>query len=198
MNVVVLLNDASIATLDVIAPALRAARRAAMVEPMILTPEEVRRSADAFPTKFLDIQRHHVVLAGEDPFVGLEVPREAVRLRVEQELRNLTLRLSRRYANDGDNSQSMPPVLEEVARPLAIALESLLRLAGREVSVDDRSATVFEAAAEAFQLDGPALACLAALRRDAGSEQNWTDLFGRVLQTVARAAEVADGMEGVR
>src|SRR6202521_4117339 len=56
VNVVVLLRDASPASLAAIAPALRVARRSANVVPLILTPAEVRPAALVFPTKFLDIK----------------------------------------------------------------------------------------------------------------------------------------------
>src|SRR6516225_5632648 len=97
VNVVVLLHDVSAPSLAAVAPALQAARRAAAVEPMLLTPGEVLAAAVSFPTKFLDIREHHVVLAGADPFANLDVPREAVRQRVAQQLRNLALRIRRRY-----------------------------------------------------------------------------------------------------
>ena len=77
VNVIVLLHDATAASLAPLAPPLQAAWRAVRVEPMVLTPAEVRHAADAFPTKFLDIKEHHIVLAGDDPFVGLEVARAA-------------------------------------------------------------------------------------------------------------------------
>ena len=96
-----LLHDATAASLAPLAPPLQAAWRAVRVQPMVLTPAEVRRTADAFPTKFLDIKEHHIVLAGDDPFVGLEeVTGRGGPVRVEQELRNLVLRLRRRLRGD--------------------------------------------------------------------------------------------------
>jgi len=75
VNLVVLLREASATALAAIAPALRRAWRSASVEPFLLTPQEVRRCADVFAPKFLDIQDYHVVLAGENPFTDLQVPR---------------------------------------------------------------------------------------------------------------------------
>jgi predicted nucleotidyltransferase len=195
VNLVVLLHDATAASLAPLALPLRAAWRAARVEPMVLTPAEVRRAADVFPTKFLDIKEHHIVLAGSDPFVGLEVAREAVQVRVEQELRNLALRLRRRYLAAAGVPAELRPILLDAARPLALALAALLRLAGLAVPEEDLSVTIFRAAAGAFDLDGEALAALAALRRDETPSLDLNDLYGRVLESAARAAEVADRME---
>ncbi len=195
VNVIVLLHDATAASLAPLAPPLQAAWRAVRVEPMVLTPAEVRHAADAFPTKFLDIKEHHIVLAGDDPFVGLEVARAALQVRVEQELHNLALRLRRRYLATAGEPAELMPILLDAARPLALALAALLRLAGRAVPEADRSATIFREAAEAFDLDGESLAALAALRRDETPALGLSDLYGRVLESAVRAAEVADRME---
>src|SRR5215211_4227575 len=64
INVVVLLTDTSTPSLAAIAPALRAGWRAVRVEPFILDLSEVQSMTDAFPTKLLDIQEHHILLMG--------------------------------------------------------------------------------------------------------------------------------------
>ena len=58
---------------------------------MIVAESELPRLAASFPTKVLDIQRTHVVLSGRDVFTGIDVSRDDVRQRIEQELRNLAL-----------------------------------------------------------------------------------------------------------
>jgi hypothetical protein len=191
INVVVLLHDASAGALAAITPALRAAWRAARVEPLLLTPAEVPASAAAFPTKFVDIAAHHIVLAGEDAFAGLEVPRDRLRLRIEQALRNLVLRLRRRYVAVGDDPAAQAAALADVARPLALELGALLRLAGKEVPAEDRTAAVYEAAARAFELDRESLARLAELRSGAKAAEDMSALYQHVLGAIARAADLA-------
>jgi hypothetical protein len=193
INVVVILHDASAAALAAVAPALRTARRAAGVDPLLLTPAEVARAADAFPTKFLDIQHHHVLLAGTDPFAGLEVSSEHIRLRVAQELRNLLLRLRHRYIAIGNDEAMLTQALARVARPLALGLQALLQLAGKEVP--DRSAAIFDAAVAAFGLEREPLARLAELRQNSRPTGGVAALFHGVLAAVARAADAADQMK---
>src|SRR5262245_33778429 len=165
VNVVILLHDISAVALAAVAPALRTARRAAAVEPMIITPGEVPAAAVAFPTKFLDIKEHHILLTGQDAFASLDVPREALRRRVAQQLRNLALRLRRRYLSVVDDREAQAATLAGMARPLALETAALLRLAGQPAPAEDRTAAIFEAAATAFDLDRDALARLAALRQ---------------------------------
>ncbi|MBI1832355.1 MAG: nucleotidyltransferase domain-containing protein [Planctomycetes bacterium] len=192
VNVVVLLHEITAAALAAIAPALRSARRAAGVDAMILTLAEVAPTAVVFPVKFLDIRDHHIVLHGDDPFARLEVPREQLRLRVVQELRNLTYRLRRRFAAGFDGRVGLTTTLANLARPLAVELIALLRLAGKDVPSEDRSAVVFGAAASAFGVDGEPLARLAALRHGEPVADDLPTLFGRVFATLAKLIECAE------
>ena len=93
VNVLIALDDPSAARLAKIAPLLREAYRAIRLEPFIVSPGELPRLAEAFPTKLLDIQEHHVLLAGADPFGALHVSPEFVRARIAQSLQNLLLSL---------------------------------------------------------------------------------------------------------
>jgi hypothetical protein len=194
VNVLVLLHDVSAASLAAIAPAMRAARRAAGVEPLVLTPGEVRAAADAFPTKFLDIKDYHVVLAGEDPFGSLEVSREAIRRRAAQQLRNMALRLRHRYLALADDPEAQAAALASVARPLALEIAALLRLAGKPVPLEDRTTALFAVAATAFDLDPDALARLAALRQNPRTKEDTPALYAKVLAITARLADLADQM----
>lgn len=195
VNVLVLLHDASPSVLAAVAPALRAARRSVGVDPMLLTPAEVPRAAEAFPTKFLDIKNHHRVLAGEDPLLGLEVSREEVRRRTVQALRNLLMRLRHDYVAATGEPAALARVLTALARPLALELESLLFLADVPLPEDDRSAVVFAAVATAFGFPAAPLAQLAALRH--GQAQDDLEALGQqVLGVLADAVRVAEEVRG--
>ncbi len=195
VNVVIVLREASEPTLAAIAPALHAAWREAAVEPLLLTPAELPAVANAFPTKLLDIKNHHLVLHGADPFAGLEVPREHLRLRVAQELRNLLLRLRRGYVASSDDERKSTRMLASMARPFALQLHALLQLAGNGPLSDDRSAAIFSAAAAAFGLEAAPLERLARLRHEPQTKSGVTTLFGDVLKAVARAADLVDAMQ---
>jgi hypothetical protein len=197
VNVVILLREASAATLDAIVGPLQNARHAIGVEPMILTPAEIPQAVDAFPTKFLDIQDHHIVLVGAepDPFAHLQVSKELVRLRVSQELRNMLFRLRHRYVSAAKDITMLARTLAEVVRPIALALGTLLDLANKETPDDDRSAVIFDAAAKAFGLDQPSLARLADFRQDPRQTKDLPALFAAVLNTLEKAADITDRMK---
>jgi predicted nucleotidyltransferase len=195
INLVVLLDDTSTESLSAIAPVLRAAWREVRVEPFIIKASEAERLAETFPTKLLDIQTHHIVLMGEDSFSGIDVSRKLIRLRIEQSLTNLVLRLRRRYISIFDNPRSLAMALAEQAVPLKVELAALLQLAGKDEPSESTSAAVLESAAAAFDLDREALLLMAALRRDASPPEDLPALYNRALATIARAAEIVSRME---
>ncbi|HKP85249.1 MAG TPA: hypothetical protein VJZ26_04080 [Blastocatellia bacterium] len=195
INVVVLLADTATESLAAIAPVLRLAWRAVRVEPFILKASEARRLAETFPTKLLDIQTHHIVLMGENPFAGIDVSRKLIRLRIEQSLTNLALRLRRRYISIFDDPRSLAATLAEQAVPLKVELAALLQLAGKDEPSESTSAAVLESAAEEFDLDGEALRLVAALRRDGSPPEDLPALYDRALATIERAAEIVSRME---
>jgi predicted nucleotidyltransferase len=194
VDLAVVLADASPERVREIAPVLLAAWRVARVEPWILGRTEIGRVAEVFPTRLLDIREHHLLLYGEDVFAAVVIDPRLLRLRVEQELTNLSLRLRRGLVSLSADGPSMTTHLAGIARPLAIQLAVLLRVAGRAVPAEDRSAAIYAEAAAAFGLDGEALASLAELRQGVAVVEDVPALLGRVQAAVTRAAEVAAGL----
>ena len=196
VNVLILLNDASATALSAIAPALTMAWRSAAVEPMLLTPGELAGAARTFPTKFLDIKNHHIVLSGTEPLANLEVPRQHLQLRNEQEFRNLLLRLRRGYVRSGTDERVLARLLVRTARPFALELSVLLYLAGKKVPEEDHTAKIFDAAASAFGLEREPLARLAALRQELRPSGDLPGLCQGVFQALARVAEISADLKG--
>ncbi|MCA9805065.1 MAG: nucleotidyltransferase domain-containing protein [Cyanobacteria bacterium HKST-UBA02] len=198
INLIILLKDASGPRLDDLSPVLKSAWRNIGIDTMILTPGEVKTSADAFPVKFLHIKEFHLVLFGEDHFGSIEVKPEHLRLRLEQELRNLSLRLRKRYIAAASDGVMVARILTEAAAPLAVLLRTLLRLTGKTEPQDNSTASAFSAASSAFELDSEALAMAAAMRHDGKCAIPARDLYARFMQSVDRAVSVVDGLDPAR
>ena len=65
----------------------------ASVAPMLMSDKELKSSTDVFPILFQEMKDSHRTLFGEDLLVDLEIKRSHVRLRCEQELKSLQLRM---------------------------------------------------------------------------------------------------------
>ena len=196
VNVLLVVRNASPDALEPLLQPLRRGYASLQIEPMILTPSEIPAAMQSFPVKFHDIQKCHLLLAGKNPFVGLSISNERIAWAVAQSLRNIAMRMRRRYiAIAGDETATFHAMVE-MARPLAINLLALLELAGEPAPAQDTSAEIFAAAAKRFSLDAGALSQLAELRRDLTLEADAADLYQRVLQSVLQAADAAGAHPG--
>jgi predicted nucleotidyltransferase len=195
INIALILKDTSVESLAKIAPVLRSAWRAVRLEPFIVNASEVARLAEMFPTKLLDIKSHNILLAGDSPFDSIEVTPAQARLRIEQSLTNLALRLRRRYVSGFDDPRTLAGALSDAAVPLKVELSALLRLAGKDEPSDSTTAAVLRDAAAAFDLDAEALAELAALRREEPVIENLSTLYDRALRSIDKVIEIVRRQE---
>ena len=150
VDLIVVLNDDSEAVLAAIGPALELARFSARIESMILTKDEIERSADCFPLLYGDVARTSVTIAGMNPFKGLTVSDEHRRLRIEQELREIRIRM-RRVATDMADAANFGGAIERKVKQLRSPLWALFEL--RNESVDEHLDPVLEGAGKAYGID---------------------------------------------
>ena len=195
INIVVYVRESIAKELTSLAPPLHEAWRAKRVEPMIVAKGELPRLSIAFPTKILDIQRKHITLFGEDPFEGIIVSREHIRARAEQELRNLALRLRRRFLAIYNDGGALAAAANEAAVTLAVNLRALLFLRGVVSDEFQPALAIYERAAEAFGLDLALLDALKRARSTVDATPFTIEQFDRLLGTVNKASDIAASMD---
>ena len=128
VNVLIVFRTINVAVLDRAAPLVRQGTLEFGLSAMLLTEGDLRDSADVFPIKFLDMQRRHKVLWGEDPFAKVNVTRDHLRPRCEQELRNLSLRLRQSYIQRTDRPELLQSALSRAVSSLLVNVGVLLEL----------------------------------------------------------------------
>lgn len=128
VNVLIVFRTINVAVLDRAAPLVRQGSLEFGLSAMLLTEGDLRDSADVFPIKFLDMQRRHKVLWGEDPFAKVNVTHDHLRLRCEQELRNLSLRLRQSYIQRIDRPELLQSALSRAVSSLLVNAGVLLEL----------------------------------------------------------------------
>jgi predicted nucleotidyltransferase len=130
VNLILVLRRFDGAAIDALREPLRLAHAAVRLSPMFLLEGEIADAASAFAAKFADVRRRRRALHGADPFASLEIPREAQRLRLQQILLNLVLRLRSLYASRSLREEQMTLVIADLAGPLRSAAATLRELAG--------------------------------------------------------------------
>ncbi len=184
VDLVIVLREASREGLERSANALVGARWAARIESLILLEREIARSADVFPVFYGEIMLQHEVLHGVDPFAGLELHRDHLRLRVEQELREAQIRMRRAVVDAQGRPDHLRGLLTRKVKQVRSPLRVLLELTGRRVSPDLRA--VLEAAGA---LLGVEVAPLVAQDGDVFAAH------ARLVELLERAIHQADTLE---
>jgi predicted nucleotidyltransferase len=87
LNLLCVVRETSFAALTGISAVVEWWRGKKHHPPLVLTPEELRTTADVFSIEFLDMKHRYRVLWGEDVLKTLEVPMHLHRSQLEYELR---------------------------------------------------------------------------------------------------------------
>ncbi len=87
INSVIVFNRLDIAMLESLAPFGRKFSKKKIAAPLIMTPEYISHSLDAFPVEFLNLKLVHETIYGPDLMDGLEVARKDLRLECEREVK---------------------------------------------------------------------------------------------------------------
>jgi predicted nucleotidyltransferase len=106
VNLLCVLGETSFAAIEALAPAIEWWGKLKHRVPLLMSAEEMRRSADVFSIEFLDMRRNHRLLWGEDILKTLEIPMRWHRAQVEYELREKTILLRQRLLMVAGNAEA--------------------------------------------------------------------------------------------
>lgn len=184
-NLMIVVSEISTDCLDKIT----SVRSATLQEPsawhlLTLSKADLTSSTDVFPIKFIGIQRRHCLLHGDDVLKDLNISREHLRFRCEQEIKNLMLRLRYQYINRNHNEQAMRISLRRAYHSLMSSLAVLVELKTGSEPVGQNDVL---AGAETLGISVPPL------KRFAVQDvTNIKKLYDEFMSTVRQAANIAD------
>jgi hypothetical protein len=96
--------------------------------PLLMTSDELRASADAFPIEWLDMLQARQVLFGPDPVAGFHIDPACLRLHLERELKGKFLDLRERYILTDGRSKLVVELLTESLSTFLVLFRAALRL----------------------------------------------------------------------
>jgi len=191
INLLIVVERVDVPTLNGVLETVSGGQRYGFA-PFFLTEEDLLSSADVFPVKFLMIQDSYQVLVGTDVLGDLNIGRENLRLRCEQQAKNLLLRLRRHYVMGGGRRRT--EMLSQVIGGFLENLRVVLSLVQRTLPPRDR---VIEEGSEIFGLDAEVLRSVAALKHlDASMTAEEADrLYDGFMAIVDKVGRFADQMD---
>jgi len=126
----VFVTSISAGDLDALAPLSHAWHHDHLASPLLLTLEEFKRSLDAFPVEYQAIIDRHIVIAGIDPFGGLEAHAEDLRRACEIQAKSHVIHLRQGWIDAGGDTHALARVVEQSSAPLRALLMNVARLHG--------------------------------------------------------------------
>src|SRR5262249_25069023 len=159
---------------------------------LLLSETELKSSSDVFPIKFLDIKQNHEVLWGKKVMDDLEISDEHLRLRCEQEIKNLLLRLRQFYLQRSHRTELIESTLVESIPSFILNLRVMLMLKTGQAPTAKNA--ISDAASYEFGLNNKTLQTVLEIKY--GSHKPDTaelkQLYSEFMSTVQKAAEIVD------
>src|SRR5512143_416135 len=87
INSLVLLRDMDLRFISFLAPLGKKYGKKHIAAPLVMTPEYIESSLDAFPVEFLDFKLIHKTVYGDDILAGLQIDTRNLRLQCEREIK---------------------------------------------------------------------------------------------------------------
>jgi hypothetical protein len=194
VNLLCIVGEASFATLSAVAPAVEWWTRQKRHVPLVLTGEELQRSADVFSIELLDMQRRHRVLFGVDVLADLTIPMHFHRAQLEYELREKTILLRGRLLVAGtDKKQLWELLLASLPTFVTLFRHSLIALGD---TPPDSKREAIQALAQRIQFDPSAFMQLLDMRERKVDRKQFdaADVFARYLAAIQQVTAAVDRM----
>jgi hypothetical protein len=191
INLMVIVREISTQILDQVAEPYLMSRRNDQIQLLTLSKEDLLTSTDVFPIKFLDMQQDYKILRGDDLVGELEITRAHLRLRCEQEMKNLMLRLRQTYLAKSQQPKALSGAMVKAYAAFISAADVLCELTTNQVF---RSNEEVLKAAEEMGLDISPFRRIQALRQGQVFENpdEQKHVYGQLMATVRNAAALAD------
>lgn len=194
IQLLIVLKEINPTILERLAAAYKQIKGYRQLSPMVMTPEELRSSTDVFPVTFLEMQRCHRLLAGDDCLEELSIRFDHLRLRCEQRLKNLLLRMQNTYLTTHDDTHRMASVLQRNFSSYERVMGTALLLKDTPRPEGANEVLLTSAAAFGLDVDTTRQVIDAMERRASFSDDALRSLYVAFLSLVHEAANVIDAL----
>jgi hypothetical protein len=194
VNLFCVIRDSSFAALQALAPAVKWWDAQKQPPPLFMTRGEIERSTDVFTIEWIDMQRHHRVLFGEDVVKGLSIPANLHRIQVEYELREKLALLRQHMLLASDNGSRLWELLLRSVSSFATLFRHALIVLGHDAPGGKREAVQAFSKQIGFDASGILQVLDVRERRSDRKTFNVADVFSRYLAALEQVTAAVDRM----
>lgn len=132
INSVVVLHSMDLKFIEFLAPLGNKYGKKRIAAPLVMTPEYILTSLDAFPVEFLDFKLIHRTIIGEDLFKDLVIARPQLRLQCEREIKTRLIQTRQGYLSSlGERDRLSGVLVQSITGSMAL-FRAIISLMGKE------------------------------------------------------------------
>ena len=194
VNLLCVLGETSFVAIEALVPAIEWWGKQKHRVPLLMSAEEMRRSADVFSIEFLDMRRSYRLLWGEDVLKALDIPMRLHRVQLEYELREKTILLRQRLLMVSGNAEAKWELLLQSLAAFGTLFRHALIALGDAGTGSKRE--VAAALAAKLAIDAGVFGELLDIREQKKDRKSVKvdDMFARYLQLVEQVTAAVDKM----
>lgn len=192
INSLVVLHEMDLRFVEFLAPLGKQYGKKGIAAPLVMTPHYIRSSLDAFPVEFLDFQRIHKTVYGDDLFRNLHIPKQHLRLQCEREIKTRLIGLRQGYLASLGKRDPLAAVLVRAVTGAMPLLRAIILLRGTEPPVARPEVTAAFGAATGIGTEVFAALLALKAKRIRPSEHELQTLFERFYTTLEAVGKLVD------
>ncbi len=194
INSVVVLHNMDLQFIRFLAPLGNKYGKKKIAAPLVMTPEYIDRSLDAFPIEFLDFKRLHKTVYGQDLLKDLQITTPNLRLQCEREIKTKLIGLRQEYLSSLGKKKLVAAVLVRSFTGSMALFRAIITLLGKEPPVP--RAEVIALLGSATGIDTEIFEKLLMLKADLlrPSEQELASFFERYYNALEATGKIIDDL----
>jgi len=132
VNSLVVLREMDLKFLAFLAPLGKKYGKKKIAAPLVMTPDYISGSLDAFPVEFLDFKLIHKTVHGDDLLQDLRITQHNLRLQCERELKTKLIHLRQGYVSSLGKKDALADVLVRSITGSMALFRAIISLLGEE------------------------------------------------------------------
>jgi hypothetical protein len=194
INSVVVLHAMDLKFLTFLAPLGKKYGRKRISAPLVMTPEYIETSLDAFPVEFLDFRLLHKTVYGHDLLRDLRITIPNLRLQCEREVKTKLIGLRQGYISSLGKKEEIAAVLVRSFTGSMALFRAIITLLGMEPPIPRKDVIAMLGAATGINTDIFENLLMLKLKLLKPSEQELASFFERYYNTLEAAGKIIDDL----
>jgi hypothetical protein len=194
INSVIVLHDMDLKFIAFLAPLGKKYGKKRIAAPLVMTPEYIESSLDAFPVEFLDLKLIHKTVYGQDLLNSLTVAMPNLRIQCERELKTKLIGLRQGYISSLGKKEDIAAVLVRSFTGSMALFRAIITLLGKEPPVPRAEVIAMLGAATGTTTDIFEKLLMLKSNLLKPSEQELASFFERYYNTLEAMGKIVDDL----